>query len=98
LIGTADSATEEIAGSRQREARPSLRPAGVLETVPSPTVTQHSGDGKANRYFLRGFNPDHGTDVRSTLAGVAVNLPGHGHGQGYADRNFPIPELIERLE
>jgi outer membrane receptor protein involved in Fe transport len=61
-------------------------------------VTQHSGDGKANQYFLRGFNLDHGTDFATTVAGLPVNMPTHGHGQGYSDLNFLMPELVQRIE
>ena len=60
-------------------------------------VTQHSGDGKANQYFLRGFNLDHGTDFATAVAGMPVNMPSHGHGQGYTDLNFLMPELVERI-
>ena len=60
-------------------------------------VTQHSGDGKANQYFLRGYNLDHGTDFATWVAGMPVNMPTHAHGQGYTDLNFLIPELISRL-
>jgi hypothetical protein len=70
----------------------------VLEIVPGLIVTQHSGDGKANQYFLRGFNLDHGTDFATSIAGMPVNMPTHGHGQGYSDLNFMIPELIETVQ
>jgi hypothetical protein len=70
----------------------------VLETVPGLIVTQHSGEGKANQFFLRGFNLDHGTDFATSIDGVPVNLPTHGHGQGYTDLNFLIPELVERVD
>ena len=61
-------------------------------------VTQHSGDGKANQYFLRGFNLDHGTDFAFSVDDVPVNLPSHAHGQGYSDLNFLIPELIDTID
>lgn len=80
--------------AKQLNARPLLRPAEVLETVPGLIVTQHSGDGKANQYFLRGFSLDHGTDFYTTIEGMPTNLPTHAHGQGYNDLNFLIPELI----
>ena len=65
--------------------------------VPGLIVTQHAGDGKANQYFLRGFNLDHGTDFATWVAGVPVNMPTHAHGQGYTDLNFLIPELVDRI-
>lgn len=76
---------------------PFTRPGEALEIVPGLIVTQHSGEGKANQYFLRGFNLDHGTDLAITVDGMPVNMPTHGHGQGYADINFLIPELIQSV-
>ena len=78
-------------------AVPFLRPGEALEVVPGLIVTQHSGEGKANQYFLRGFNLDHGTDLSIKVDGMPVNMPTHGHGQGYADINFLIPELIQSV-
>ena len=75
-----------------------LRPGEVLETVPGLVVTQHSGDGKANQYFLRGYNLDHGTDFATSIDGVPVNMPTNAHGQGYSDLNYLIPELVERID
>ncbi len=94
LVGVAESASQGTVGAKQIEDRPLLRPGEILETVPGLIVTQHSGDGKANQYFLRGFNLDHGTDFATKVNGVPVNLPTHGHGQGYTDLNFMIPELV----
>jgi TonB dependent receptor/TonB-dependent Receptor Plug Domain len=78
-------------------AQPFARPGEALEVVPGLIVTQHSGEGKANQYFLRGFNLDHGTDLAISVDGMPVNMPTHGHGQGYADINFMIPELIQSV-
>jgi outer membrane receptor protein involved in Fe transport len=78
--------------------RPHPRPADILQVVPGLYTTQHAGGGKANQYFLRGFDADHGTDVALFVDGVPVNLVSHAHGQGYADLNWIIPELIERVE
>lgn len=91
------SASEGLVTSEQIENRPRLRTGELLEVVPGLIVTQHSGDGKANQYFLRGFNLDHGTDFRTTVDGMPVNMPTHGHGQGYTDMNFVIPELVSRI-
>jgi outer membrane receptor protein involved in Fe transport len=98
LVGTADSANQGTVTRQQLESRPILRPGEVMETVPGIIVTQHGGDGKANQYFLRGFNLDHGTDLATWVAGMPVNNPTHGHGQGYTDLNFMIPELISRVQ
>ncbi len=93
-IGTADSASEGAVERGSYQSRPKLRPGDIVEAVPGVVATQHSGDGKANQYFLRGFNLDHGTDFAVTVDGMPVNMPTHGHGQGYADLNFLIPELV----
>ena len=97
-IGSADAASQGTIRAELLKSRPALRPGEVLEFVPGLIVTQHSGDGKANQYFLRGFNLDHGTDFATTVNGLPVNMPTHGHGQGYSDLNFLIPELVERIE
>lgn len=93
LIGTANSASEGTVLKQQLDSRTVYRPGELLETVPGLIVTQHSGEGKANQYFLRGFNLDHGTDLRISVDGMLVNQRSHGHGQGWADTNFIIPEL-----
>jgi outer membrane receptor protein involved in Fe transport len=98
LIGEANASSEGTVTAKQLENRPLLRPAEVLETVPGLIVSQHSGDGKANQYYLRGFNLDHGTDFATTLLGMPINMPTHAHGQGYSDLQFLIPELVDRLQ
>lgn len=98
LQGAPSSASQGIVGSEQLDMRPVLRTGELLEVVPGLIVTQHSGDGKANQYFLRGFNLDHGTDLATSVDGVPVNMPTHGHGQGYTDINFIIPELVQSIE
>ena len=75
-----------------------MRPGEVLEAVPGVVISQHSGEGKANQYYLRGFNLDHGTDFATTVAGMPVNMPTHGHGHGYSDLNFLIPELASGVQ
>jgi hypothetical protein len=97
LIGIAETASQGTIGAVQLEQRPLSRPGEVLETVPGLIATQHSGAGKANQFFLRGFNLDHGTDFATSVNAVPVNVPTHGHGQGYTDLNFVIPELVERV-
>jgi hypothetical protein len=97
-LGTTDAASRGSVDAARIQARPALRPADVLEWVPGLVVTQHSGDGKANQYFLRGFNLDHGTDFATSVAGVPVNLPTHAHGHGYTDLNILVPELVERID
>src|SRR5437899_2353676 len=97
-VGTSDAASQGTITPQLIEARPMLRPGEVLEYVPGVIITQHSGDGKANQYFLRGFNLDHGTDFLTTIDHMPVNLPTHAHGQGYSDINFLLPELVSRVE
>ena len=96
-VGTSNAASEGIVTQRRLENRPLLRPGEVLEFVPGMIVTQHSGDGKANQYFLRGFNLDHGTDFATLVDGMPVNMRSHAHGQGYSDLNFLLPELVDHI-
>jgi outer membrane receptor protein involved in Fe transport len=98
LVGIAQSASQGAITARQLETRPIMRPGEVLETVPGVIISQHSGEGKANQYYLRGFNLDHGTDFATTVAGVPVNMPTHGHGHGYSDLGFLIPELVSGVQ
>jgi hypothetical protein len=93
-----DTASQGVVTGREIEEQPRSRVGEVLELVPGLIATQHSGEGKANQYFLRGFNLDHGTDIDITLADMPVNMRTHGHGQGYADLNFMIPELISTMQ
>ncbi len=94
LVGTAGSASEGIVGYSDIQLPPLLRVGELAEAVPGMVATQHSGTGKANQYYLRGFNLDHGTDFSAKLNGVPLNMRTHGHGQGYLDLNFMIPELV----
>ena len=98
LTGIAGSASQGQVSAADLALRPLLRPGEIVEQIPGVIVTQHSGSGKANQYFLRGFNLDHGTDLAVGVDGVPVNMPSHAHGQGYADLNFLIPELVERVD
>jgi hypothetical protein len=97
LIGIADSASEGVAGQFQIRNRVVARTGELLEVVPGLIVSQHSGDGKANQYFLRGFNLDHGIDFKISLDGMPINQRSHAHGQGWADLNPLIPELISSI-
>jgi outer membrane receptor protein involved in Fe transport len=98
LVGIAQAASQGAVTARQLDTRPIMRPGDVLETVPGVVISQHSGEGKANQYYLRGFNLDHGTDFATTVAGMPVNMPTHGHGHGYSDLNFLIPELASGVQ
>jgi len=98
LVGIASSASQGAITAKQLEVRPFMRNGEVLETVPGVIITQHSGEGKANQYFLRGFNLDHGSDFATTVAGTPVNMPTHAHSQGYSDINFLIPELVAGVQ
>lgn len=97
LVGEAVSASEGIVGSTDIADHPLLRTGDLLEFVPGLIATAHAGSGKANQYFLRGFNLDHGTDFSTSIDGMPVNMRTHGHGQGYTDLNFLIPEAIDSL-
>jgi TonB-dependent Receptor Plug Domain len=98
LGGIAESASQGAITGRQLDVRPFMRQAEVLETVPGVIITQHSGEGKANQYFLRGFNLDHGRDFAMSVSGVPVNMVTHAHSQGYSDLNFLIPELVAGVQ
>lgn len=95
-IGTAQAASEGSIGGGDLLVRPLLRVAELLEAVPGMVAAQHSGSGKANQYFLRGFNLDHGSDFTTYIDGVQMNLRTHGHGQGYLDLNGLIPEIVAK--
>ena len=98
LIGIAVSAGQVTVGAEELKNRPLLRSGEILEALPGLIITQHAGGGKANQYFLRGFNLDHGTDFAIFLDGMPLNLPSHAHGEGYSDMNTVIPEFVERVD
>ena len=98
LVGIASAGSEGAITAAQLSVRPVNRAAEILETVPGMVISQHSGEGKANQYYLRGFNLDHGFDFGQTIAGIPVNMPTHAHAQGYADANFLIPELVSGIQ
>ncbi|MCF3651253.1 TonB-dependent receptor [Synoicihabitans lomoniglobus] len=97
MLDVAATASQGRVAAAELNTRPLLRRGELLEVVPGLVVTQHSGGGKANQYFLRGYNLDHGTDLALFAEGVPINLRTHGHGQGYADLNWIIPELVEGI-
>jgi outer membrane receptor protein involved in Fe transport len=96
-VSSMDAASAGDVSQEQLARQPLLRPGAVLENVPGLIVTQHSGEGKANQYFLRAFNLDHGTDLATEVDDMPINMPTHAHGQGYTDLNFLIPELLSDL-
>lgn len=98
LVGQASAATEGTIGGADLLIRPLFKTAEMLESLPGMIAVQHSGSGKANQYFLRGFNLDHGTDYTVRIDGMPMNLRSHGHGQGYLDVNGLIPESVERID
>jgi hypothetical protein len=98
LVGIASAASQGAITAEQLEVRPVMRSGEVLETVPGLIISQHSGEGKANQYYLRGFNLDHGTDFSTTVADVPVNTPTGAHAHGYSDISFLIPELVSGLQ
>ncbi len=98
LLRISDSASQGTTGQAQLADRPILRSGEIMETIPGVIITQHAGGGKANQYFLRGFNLDHGTDFATFLDGMPLNLPTHAHGEGYSDMNVVIPEFVEKVD
>jgi len=97
-LGLADSANQGSITGRELELRTVYRPAEILEAAPGLIVGQHSGEGKASQYYLRGFNLDHGTDLATFVDDMPVNQRSHAHGQGWTDLNFLIPEVVARLD
>lgn len=95
-IGVAHAASEGTISGADMLVRPLLKTAELLEAVPGLIAAQHSGSGKANQYFLRGVNLDHGSDFTTYIDDVQMNFRTHGHGQGYLDLNGLIPETITR--
>jgi hypothetical protein len=98
LVGIAAASSQGAITAAQLEVRPVMRAGEVLETVPGMIISQHSGEGKANQYYLRGFNLDHGTDFSTSVAGVPVNTPTGAHAHGYSDISFLIPELVSGVQ
>ena len=97
-IGMTDSASSGTVNAKDLENRTVYRPGELLEATPGLIASQHSGEGKANQFYLRGFNLDHGTDLATWVDGMPVNQRSHAHGQGWTDLNFLIPELVTRLD
>jgi hypothetical protein len=98
LLGSTDGASKGRATQEDFLSRPLMRRGEILETIPGVVITQHAGGGKANQYFLRGFNLDHGTDFSISLDGMPLNMRTHAHGQGYTDLNPIIPEMIQAID
>jgi outer membrane receptor protein involved in Fe transport len=92
------AASSETIRARDYELRPHTTTQEILNNLPGLVASQHAGGGKAMQYFLRGFDNDHGTDIALFVDGVPVNMVSHAHGQGYADLNFLIPEIVDRVE
>ena len=97
-VHTSNAAAQGVIRGSLLQDIPLLLPGEVLEAVPGLVVTQHFGEGKANQYFLRGYNLDHGTDFATSVDGVPVNMPTNDHDQGYNDINFLIPELVDHID
>lgn len=97
-IGSANASSEGAVGGADLAVRPLLKVAELLEAVPGMVAAQHSGSGKANQYFMRGFNLDHGTDFTNYIDDVPMNMRSHGHGQGYLDVNGLIPETVSKID
>jgi hypothetical protein len=94
----AESASSVHLDAGQLRHRLRTQPSDLLRQVPGLVVSQHAGGGKSDQYFIRGFDADHGTDIAIFADGVPVNLASHGHGQGYADTHWMIPETIESVD
>ncbi len=80
------------------KVRPVRSSQDLLMLAPGLIIAQHNGGGKAEQLYMRGFDADHGTDVGIYVDGMPVNMVTHGHGQGYADLHFLIPETVEGFD
>jgi outer membrane receptor protein involved in Fe transport len=103
VIEISDTAPAESASSvhlslDDLKYRSRTQVSDILRQVPGLMVSQHAGGGKSDQYFIRGFDADHGTDIAIYADGVPVNMPSHGHGQGYADTHFLIPEAVSTVD
>ncbi len=95
---TVSAASSECLSKVDLENRPKNSAQDMLRLVPGLFIAQHAGGGKAEQIFIRGFDCDHGTDVATYVDGIPVNMPSHGHGQGYEDLHFLIPEVVEGMD
>lgn len=89
---------QQLISNMDIKLRPITNSQEILRMVPGLFIGQHAGGGKAEQIFLRGFDLDHGTDIRLTVDGMPVNMVSHAHGQGYADLHFVIPELVKGVD
>lgn len=96
-VSSAQATTLQAISALDLSLRPIQSSQDMLRSVPGLFIAQHAGGGKAEQIFLRGFDSDHGTDVRLTVDGLPVNMVSHAHGQGYADLHFLIPETIKSV-
>jgi iron complex outermembrane receptor protein len=69
----------------------------LLTSAPGIYVSRPGGEAVAQEVFLRGFNAEHGQDIELTLGPIPINQLSHIHGQGYADLNFIIPEVVRAM-
>lgn len=92
------AATSKYLSAIDFENRPKNSAQDMLRLVPGLFIAQHAGGGKAEQIFIRGFDCDHGTDVATFVDGIPVNMPSHGHGQGYEDLHFLIPETVKGMD
>jgi outer membrane receptor protein involved in Fe transport len=91
------AASSDEVRAHDYELRPHATTMEILNNIPGLVVAQHQGGGKAPQWLVRGFDADHGTDINVSVDGLPVNMVTHGHGQGYADLSFLIPETVERF-
>ena len=89
---------QQLVSALDIQLRPIQNSQEILRMVPGLFIGQHAGGGKAEQIFLRGFDLDHGTDIKISVDGMPVNMVSHAHGQGYADLHFVIPELVQGVD
>jgi hypothetical protein len=78
-------------------ASPRQHTSEMLSAAPGFFVDHEDGEGLGNDVYLRGFDLDNGSGIEMKVGEVPINVPLHIHGQGYADVNFIIPEVVRSI-
>ncbi|HYQ16901.1 MAG TPA: TonB-dependent receptor, partial [Polyangiaceae bacterium] len=78
-------------------ASPRQQTSELLSAAPGFFVDHEDGEGFGNDIYLRGFDLDHGSGIEMRAGSVPLNIPTHIQGQGYADANLIIPEVVSQI-
>jgi outer membrane receptor protein involved in Fe transport len=91
-VTTIEVAPQELRRTFSADAYDLLRRTSGIEVH-----EQGQGPGFASDAVIRGFSSDHSSDVLLTVDGVPINLPVHGHVEGYSDWSILSPAAIGSL-